>query len=265
MFLTVRRQGRGLLVLLTATAVALSACGGSSATAAPGGTSSGGGSTSTDAGGNSNSSGSGLSGAAGAFAAIDSYKFSMTLAGDDLGSTVAMLGAPAPSGNAPLTYSGTMIARPAKAADISMTGFHVVEIGGFDYRDIGDTGGFVKSAVEGTGMTDSLSPIEMFQNMIDPSVISGYDKVGSETKDKVDTDHYQASASVLAGYESLISVTDAKWTADVWIAKNGGYPVSMSILAKAGDDSIVYEILFDITNINDTANKVTAPTNLTVN
>ena len=38
----------------------------------------------------------------------------------------------------------------------------------------------------------------------------------------------------------------------------------MSILAKVSDNSIVYEIQFDITNINDPANTVTAPTNLTV-
>jgi hypothetical protein len=63
----------------------------------------------------------------------------------------------------------------------------------------------------------------------------------------------------------MLSVTGATWTADVWIAQNGGYPVSMSILAKASDNSILYEIQFDITNINDPANKVTAPTNLTVN
>ena len=254
MFQALHRQGRGLLALLVLTAIALSACGGNSATAAPGGSNNGG-----------NGNGSGLSGAASAFSTIDSYKFSMTLAGGDLGSTLAMLGGPSPSANTPFTYSGTMIVKPAKAADISMTGFHVIEIGGNDYLDIGDTGGFVKSAVEGTGMTDSLSPIQMFQNVVDPSVISDYNKVGSETKNNVATDHYQASASALAEYGSMLSVTGATWTADVWIAQTGGYPVSMSILAKASDNSTLYEIQFDITNINDPANTVTAPTNLTVN
>jgi hypothetical protein len=263
MFQSVHRQGRGLVVLLVITAVALSACGGSSATAAPGSSNNGGNAASANTGGNG--SGSGLAGAASAFSTIDSYKFSMTLAGGDLGSTLAMLGGSSPSGNAPFTYSGTMIVKPAKAADISMTGFHVIEIGGDDYLDIGGTGGFVKSAVEGTGMTDSLAPIQMFQNVVDPSVISGYNKVGSETKNNVVTDHYQASASALAEYGSMLSVTGATWTADVWIAQNGGYPVSMSILAKASDNSIVYEIQLDITNINDPANTVTAPTNLTVN
>jgi hypothetical protein len=258
MFRFVQRRGRGPLILLTVMAIALSACGGSSATATPGSSNNGGNSAAPNNGG-----GSGLSGAASAFAAINSYKFSMTLAGGDLGSTLSMLGGPSASGNAPFTYNGTVTVKPEKAADVSMAGFHIIEIGGYDYLDIGGTGSFVKTAVEGTGMTDSLSPAAMFSNAIDPSVISGYNKVGSETKNGVASDHYQASASALAAYGMMLNVTGATWTADVWIAQNGGYPVSLSILAKASDSSVVYKILFDITNVNDPANKVTAPTNVT--
>jgi hypothetical protein len=259
----VQRQGRGPLILLAVVAVALSACGGSSATAAPGSSNNGGNSASANSGGNGNGGGSGLSGAASAFSAIDSYKFSMTLAGGDLGSTLSMLGGPSATGNAPFTYNGTVAVKPEKAADVSMAGFHIIEIGGYDYLDIGGTGSFVKTAVEGTGMTDSLSPAAMFSNAIDPSVISGYNKVGSEIKNGVASDHYQASASALAAYGMMLNVTGATWTADVWIAQNGGYPVSLSILAKSSDSSVVYKILFDITNVNDPANKVTAPTNVT--
>jgi hypothetical protein len=257
----VDRQRRGLLVLLAAMAITLSACGGSSATLAPGSSNNGDNAASANAGGNGG--GSGLSGAASAFSAIESYKFSMTLAGGDLGSTLSMLGGPSASGNAAFTYNGTVTVKPEKAADVSMAGFHIIEIGGYDYLDIGGTGSFVKTAVEGTGMTDSLSPAAMFSNAIDPSVISGYNKVGSETKNGVASDHYQASASALAAYGMMLNVTGATWTADVWIAQNGGYPVSLSILAKGSDSSVVYKILFDITYVNDPANKVTAPTNVT--
>ena len=257
----VQRQTRGLLVLLAAVAIALSACGGSYATLAPGSSNNGDNAASANAGGNGG--GSGLSGAASAFSAIESYKFSMTLAGGDLGSTLSMLGGPSASGNAAFTYNGTVTVKPEKAADVSMAGFHIIEIGGYDYLDMGGTGSFVKTAVVGTGMTDSLSPAAMFSNAIDPSVISGYNKVGSETKNGVTSDHYQASASALAAYGMMLNVTGATWTADVWIAQNGGYPVSLSILAKASDSSVVYQILFDITNVNDPANKVTAPTKVT--
>jgi hypothetical protein len=91
---------------------------------------------------------------------------------------------------------------------------------------------------------------------------SGYNKVGSESKNGVDTDHYQASQSTLTGLSSVAGVANATWTGDVWIAKNGGYPVSMAIMAKASDNSVAYEIMFDITNINDSSLKVTAPTNV---
>jgi hypothetical protein len=34
-------------------------------------------------------------------------------------------------------------------------------------------------------------------------------------------------------------------------------------VATASDSSVPYEVQFDITNVNDAANKVTAPTNVT--
>jgi hypothetical protein len=49
---------------------------------------------------------------------------------------------------------------------------------------------------------------------------------------------------------------------DIWIAKAGGYPVSMAMVAKASDNSLAYEILFDITNVNDPTIKISAPTNI---
>jgi len=268
----VLRQGRSLFLLLAILAIALSACSSSATPAAPAGTNANGGSTpaannggSTPAAtsGNTTSGGSGLSGAAGAFSNISSYKFSMTLAGGTFGSMLSMLGGSSASGNAPFTMSGTVTLTPEKAADINMAGFHIIEVGGYDYLDLGGSGSFLKNAVSGTGMADSLSPAAMFSNAIDPSVISGYNKVGSETKNGVACDHYQASAAALADYGSLLDVAGATWTADVWVAQDGGYPVSMDMLATASDNSVAYEMKFDITNVNDPANKVTAPTNVT--
>ena len=57
-------------------------------------------------------------------------------------------------------------------------------------------------------------------------------------------------------------VKGATWSADIWIAKDGGYPVSIAIVATAKDGTIPYETTFDLTNINDAANKVTAPENV---
>lgn len=239
MFRFVQGRRHSLLVLLAVMAIALNACG-----------SSNGGATS-------------LSAAASAFVNVNSYKFSMTLAGGTFGSMLSILGPSSASGNAPFTMSGTITVKPAKAADIAMAGLHIIEIGGQDYIDLGSTGSFNQIPVSGIILADRFSPATMFSNAIDPSTTSGYNKVGSETKNGVQVDHYQASSSALSKFGSIAGINGATWTADVWIAQIGGYPVSMAIIGKASDNSVAYEVRFDITNVNDPANKVTAPTNVT--
>jgi hypothetical protein len=203
--------------------------------------------------------GAGLSGADAAFANITSYKFSMTLAGGSFGSMLSALGGAGATGGGAITVAGTVTTNP-QAADVTMAGIHIIEVGGFDYMDLG-TGSFIKSPQTGSSsMADSFSPSTMFSDSL--GTASGYNKVGSESKNGVDTDHYQASQSTLTGLSSVAGVANATWTGDVWIAKNGGYPVSMAIMAKASDNSVAYEIMFDITNINDSSLKVTAPTNV---
>ena len=198
----------------------------------------------------------GLDSAASAFADIANYKFSMTLAGGNF-SDIGKLGGA--TGGA-FTITGTVIATPDKAADIKIGSYHIVEVGGFDYIDLG-VGGFIKTPVSGQGMADAFAPDTMFSGVIYTASASGYNKIGSETKDGVMTDHFQASASALSQYDSLAA--GATWTADVWLAQNGGYPVSMNITGKASDGSVAYQIIFDISNINDSTNTVTAPTNVT--
>jgi hypothetical protein len=267
MFRFAQRQTRGLLVFLAVMAIALSACGGSSTTASPNAAPGSSGGSNPGATGNSgatnNNGGTGLNAAASAFANVNSYKFSMTLAGGTFSSMLSMLPALSASGNAPFTMSGTITVKPEKAADITIAGLHIIEIGGYDYIDMGGTGGFDQIPISGTRLADRFSPATMFSSAIDPSTAGGYNNVGTETKNGVQADHYQASSAALAELGSIAGITAATWTADVWIAQDGGYPVSMAIIGKADDNSIAYEVLFDITNVNDPANKVTAPTNVT--
>ncbi len=206
--------------------------------------------------------GSELSGAVSALSDINSYKFKMTLAGGDFGSMLSALGGASASG-APLTMSGTIVEKPTAAADFTMAGFHIIEVGGTDYLDMGGTGSFISYPATGTSMADSFAPSTMFSSMMDPSTLAGFDKVGTEPKNGVSADHYQASQAVLSQFGTAAGVTAANWSADLWIATSGGYPVSMAIIGTAADKSIVYEILFDITNVNDPGNKVTAPSNVT--
>jgi len=261
-----KTRAAGLLSTLAIAAIALSACSSSGSSAAPGATTapgatiSGGVTTApadtqaADAG-----SGSGLGDASGAFASIKSYKFSMTLAGGSFGSMLSALGGAGATGAGGITISGTVTSNPA-ASDIDMAGMRIIEIDGSDYMDLG-TGGFIKTPQTGSSLADGFAPSKMFQSSL--GTASDYKKVGSEDKNGVKTDHYQASASAFAGMSSALGVTNATWTADVWIAQTGGYPVSMDIVASTSDNSIAYEVKFDITNINDPSLKVTAPTNVT--
>jgi hypothetical protein len=206
--------------------------------------------------------GSGLSGASAAFSNINSFKFSMTLAGGTFGSMLSSLGGSSGSDQT-FTMSGTITLKPEKAADIDMAGFRIIEVGGYDYIDIGGAGSYYKTPVSsGSGLADSLSPETMFSGTVGTSTVTGWNKVGTESKNGVQADHYQASASALSGFSSYAGVTDATWGADVWIAADGGYPVSMAVVGTASDSSLAYEILFDISGVNDAANQITAPTNV---
>ena len=259
-------RGRALLVSLAAFAIALSACGSTSATPTPsvsGGTN----------GPGATSQPSGPAGASSALGNLTSYKFTMTIAGGSLGDLLA--GLPDAIDEGPFSVSGTVINKPQKAADVTVAGLlHVISVGGFDYQDVGLTGMFTKSesggmsepsgsggpGAGGPGLADSLLPAAVCSSV---DLTTGFERVGAEQKNGVEADHYQATASSLAQYASTLGIADASWTGDVWIAKEGGYPVSLSIVARDGATSaVIYQMTFDLTNVNDSANSVTAPENV---
>jgi hypothetical protein len=263
-----QNQSRSMLALLTVMAVALSACGGGSGTPSP----SGGGTTQPsatgpNASGQPGDSGSGLNGAAAALAGVDSYKFAMIETGGSLGDTLSMLPISS-SGTPSFTISGTVVLRPDKAADITVAGIlHVISTGGFDYQDINLTGAFTKNDSTTPSLIDSLAPEAVFSASFGSSFdfATDFDKGATESKNSVDADHYVANdngKAALAEFGSVAGIMADKWAAEIWIAKSGGYPVRMTMTATSGA-SVVYERTFDITKVNDAANKVTAPTNVT--
>jgi hypothetical protein len=247
----VRRPRRGPIVLLTLMGMILSACSSGATIAIPS---------------ESSATGqppTGLAGAATAFAHVDNYRFTMTLAGASYSAMLAMLPSASAVGNAPFTMGGTITINPQSGADIRMVGLHIIEIGGHDYMDVGGTGAFDQITIAGTRLADRFSPATMFSATIDPSTVGGYDLVGTESKNGVPTDHYQASNAALETLGAMSGIAGAAWSADVWIARGGGYPVSMAIVAVASDKSIVREVLFDITNVGDPTNSVKVPANVT--
>ena len=245
-----RRQIRGPIVLLALVAMVSGGCSGA-VMAAPSNSSA------------TSQSPSGLGAAASAFAKVDSYRFTMTLAGASYSAMLAMLPTSSAVGNAPFTMGGTITIKPQQGADITMVGLHIIEIGGHDYMDVGGTGAFDQIAITGTKLAERFSPATMFSTAVDPSTVGGYDLVGTDTKNGVPVDHYQASSAALATLGAISGIAGATWSADVWIARDGGYPVSMAMIAVAADTSIAREVLFDISNVGDPTNSVKVPANVT--
>jgi hypothetical protein len=272
MLQVVRRRGRGLLVLTAVTAVAVSACGGSSSTQAPTPSS---GSTATISEATATPQASlqivpGSQATVDAMAALTSYKFKMTQAGTDAVDTITNLTGEA-TADGTVAFTGTIVLKPARAADVTTTGLQIIFVDGNDYMDVGGQG-FGMTALPTPGPSDGTGPTadEMLSQSDEftPAAayaalrLKGYAQVGTETKNGVECDHYQPSTAALAEFGSFLSIKNATWAADIWLARDGGYPVSLSIVATAKNGTIPYEVVFDLSNINDPANKVTAPENV---
>lgn len=187
----------------------------------------------------------GLGGAAAKLSSIDSFKFSMTMTGGSFGTLL---------GTEPIT--GIVTTNP-KAAQMSMMGMQVLEVDGKTWVNLGS--GWTESTDSSTSsLADSFSPEKMFGSTLSGSAAGGYKAVGEEQKNGVTAVHYTADATVLGTYGSLFGVEgNATWSADVWVAKDGGYPVSMSVLATGGTDE--FKMIFDVTDINNPSNKIESP------
>ena len=259
MFQVVPRSGRGLLILTAAMVIAASGCGSSTATASPSAFASQ--SSQPSASASPTDGSAGLDGAASALANLTSYKFRLTVVGGDLSDTLSSL--PNAPTDGVFKISGTYIMLPDKAADITVAGaLQEISLAGNDYQDNGMTGSFTQMDTGATTLVDQVSPAAVYASF---DFTTGFDLVASQPTDPIGTDHYHAGDAAVAQFAAIAGVADANWTADVWIAQNGGYPARISIVATASatDKTIVYERTFDVTDVNAATNKVTAPTNVT--
>ena len=75
--------------------------------------------------------------------------------------------------------------------------------------------------------------------------------IGTETKNGIDTTHYQGDEAIGALLGSIAGV-NGQWTSDVWIANDGDYLVhsEAGVVAAAGTDTGSFLIVVDITDPN---------------
>jgi hypothetical protein len=256
---------------LAALSLVLAACGGSASPApATGGTSAP--STSAPSTGapapsevaptiapTTGSEGPDLAGAAAALSGLDSYHLRTVMKMQGLKDSIFSF-----FGDG-LEMEGTIIFRPTRAADISISMGTEAQKTIMGYRLIGDEAwislgdSWMASTAEDAQSTiDSFAPDKMLGSF---AGVSGLAAVGEETKNGVATIHYTAPGDVIAAsLGNSIGLTDATWSMDLWVAKDAGYAVGYAVVGKGASGS--FEMTLDVSRINDPGNNVEKPANV---
>lgn len=252
-------------LLLTA-ALTLTGCGGGStptatpgsgATTAPAATGEG-----PATGAPAASGGINLGGAAASLDDLDNYSFKMIIYSE--GAADGMMGLVKAGGS--ITMEGTVVMRPAEAADVMMTlsdGKTATNIG---YRIIGDTAytsfgdtWMSTPAEDARKAIDSFKPDKMLSGFSD---MEGLTKVGDEDKNGIATEHYNSSVEPGAGASSIFGLPDATWQTDVWVARQGGFVVSAVMTATGKTETGEagsFTVAVDVTAVNSPDVMIEAP------
>ncbi|HEY4753737.1 MAG TPA: LppX_LprAFG lipoprotein, partial [Candidatus Limnocylindrales bacterium] len=204
-----------------------------------------------------------------ALSGLNSYKLKFTLASQ--GATSGLAG----MGN--VGMEGTVIAKPSPASDLRMTlggipvpgasapasgtalQVRLVQINGKTYMDLG-SGKLIESTSEQlSSMAESLDPQKLLANV--SGSLSQMQPVGDEQKDGVAITHYKADPQLLAAASAglaKLGLADATWNLDVWVAKDGGYPVAW-VMQGTGSNGSQMSITLDISDVNSPSNVVQGP------
>ena len=149
--------------------------------------------------------------------------------------------------------------KPAKSLAINSYGAQYIVIGTQAWLS-NDGVSWTPADPTSSSMIDFL-PSHDYQAWFDANALS-FTAAGEETKNGIDCIHYKGAPS-LSRVIQVAGAAPANLQADLWIAKNGSYPVS-GVFGVSGSNgqSGGLGFHFDITNINDASNKVTQPTNI---
>ena len=185
-----------------------------------------------------------------------SYKFKFTLKG---GSYASSVGA---------GVAGTVVNKPSFAVQFTYVDQEIIEIHGKNWTKNGSS--WTLSPYPDLPTTyDSYGPAILFAHYFTASSAAYYTSAGDETVNGVPTTHYKADPTSLTYMTNYWGVTAASGqlapTADIWIAKSGGYPVRWKVAAPnvkvvpGSGGSTVFEFLVDITKANDAGNVIHVP------
>ncbi len=249
---TSQRTIRGLVALGLAAGLVVAACGSSNTTSNPFNVPAGNGAgASSAAGGNSLTSGLSSN-----LDALTSYQFSESIGASGLGGAAS----PGETGMS-LLITGTVINKPTTAIMVNNFGIQTIVIGTQEWTSMDGNSWYPSSSTDASSVTDLL-PGKDYATWFD-SNSTGFTVAGDETKNGVPCVHYKGSDSLSSLYAGLAGVS-ANFQADLWVAKDGNYPVSgiYGFFASSGGQSGAFGYSFDVTHVNDSANSVTPPTNV---
>lgn len=159
-----------------------------------------------------------------------------------------------PGGTRSLRIEGTVVSGPGgRSIAMSMSTVEYVVVGQVGWSS---SDGDLWAPVDDLPDVLSLLPAAYYGTWFDPNV-TGFRAVGEETHNGVDCTRFSGSDSLGNLYASQ---TGASFQADLWIAKDGSYPVGGRYLIPVGGSYSGYS--FEITDVNDAANAVAVPTNV---
>jgi hypothetical protein len=239
---------RGLISVALAVGLVVAACGSSSASPnrpSPGASGGPGGSgpSSLVAGLSSN------------LDSLTSYQFSETMAGSSSGSQAT----PAAAGGVLIT--GTVVNQPTRALSINASGAMYILVGDQAWTSFDSGSTWTTMDPTDSSLADLL-PGKNYATWFD-AYASNFKAAGDEPKNGVGCVHYRGDSSLASQFQGTTGA-GSNFLADLWVAKDGNYPVSgalgLSAASASQADSFGYS--FDITNVNDAANQVTPPSNV---
>ena len=252
---------RWTTVTVLATTLLVAACGGSTATTAPGATAAAAttGPVGTAAGASQPAGGAGIGGAVTALADLTSYKFAIGMAAEGAANFSLV------AGGGSMNIGGTVITQPAVAMDMTMTTtdktgasstFAYKVVDGKAYVSLTPDQWMETSAADAQSTIDSFRP-EKFMSSF--GSLDTMQAVGDENKNGVATTHYKGTAPTAMG--SMFGLPTGTWTMEAWVAKDGGFLVSSSLVGEATDGK--FTMTMDVTDLNSADNKVEAPASFT--
>jgi hypothetical protein len=181
---------------------------------------------------------------------LTSYRFTASTSGSTAGGQAAPSSA---ATAATFLITGTVINKPLRALWITASGAQFILVGSQAWTSFDNTTWTVIDP-NAAGLAEFL-PTNNYPTWFDANA-PDFKALGDESKNGVPCVHYKGSGSLLSLYGATGSPS-AGLQDDLWIAKDGNYPVSGAYGLPG-----YFGYSFDVTNVNDASNIVTPPTDV---